>query len=102
VVDCQQLKSWLVSDVDRLGQRETQQPTSFGGQLSTRVIDKNATHEAGRHGKELCAIFPRRMPLIHKPQVQLVDECGGLQGMTDTLAAQGPSCDSPQLAVHDG
>src|SRR4051794_15342300 len=47
------------------------------------------------------AVLPLDPPNVNEPQVDLVDECGGLERVVRALARHVPSGNAPQLLVHD-
>ena len=52
-------------------------------------------------GAEVRAVLPPPRPILHQPQVGLVDQGRRLQRLTGTLATQIRGSEPPQLLVHD-
>ena len=66
------------------------------------VIDEDATHHLGDHGKKLCPVLPHGVPLIDQTEIRLVHQCGWLQGVSRAFAAQMRSGATTQFAIHEG
>ena len=64
-------------------------------------IDEHAAHQPGGHREEVRAILPLDPPDINQPEVDLVDERGGLEHVVRTLAGHVPLRDASQLAVDE-
>ena len=64
-------------------------------------IHEHAPHEASGHREKVRAILPLHPTNIHQPEVDLVDERGGLENVVRTLARHVPLRKAPQLAVHE-
>jgi hypothetical protein len=65
------------------------------------VIDQDPPHHHRRHPHELGTVLPVHPALIDQPEIRLVHECGGLQGMTGALADEKRACQPPQFVVHE-
>ena len=50
-------------------------------------IHQDATHHVRADRKEMGPILPSDVPGSHEPNVRLINEGGGLQGLAATLAA---------------
>ena len=64
-------------------------------------IHEHAAHQASRHREKVRAILPLHSTNIHQPEVDLVDERGGLEHVARTLARHVPLCEAPQFVVHE-
>jgi hypothetical protein len=53
-----------------------------------RVIDEDPPHHHRGHANELGAVLPVHQPLVDQPEIRLVHERGGLQGVVEPLAAK--------------
>jgi hypothetical protein len=65
----------------------------------TRVVDEDATHRLRGDCEEVSAPTPFDSRLIDEPKVSLVDERGGLQGLTRALLPQIGSGQATKLLV---
>src|SRR5262245_59153913 len=63
------------------------------------VVDEDAADQVGGKGEELGAARPVESGMAVEPQIGLMDDGGGLQGMPSPLAAQLLGGDAPQLVV---
>jgi hypothetical protein len=52
-------------------------------------------------GAEMCAVLPPARFVLHQTEVRFVDERGGLERLTRTLAAQVVGREPPQLLIHN-
>jgi hypothetical protein len=52
------------------------------------MIDQDLPHQVRSQGDEMAAIPDFRLPLLHQPQIRLVDEGRGLQRMIRPLRPQ--------------
>jgi hypothetical protein len=50
------------------------------------VIDEDPPHHHRGHANELGAVLPVHLPLVESPEIRLVHERGGLQGVVEPLA----------------
>ena len=64
-------------------------------------IHEHAAHQASGHREKVRAILPLDATNIHQPEVDLVDERGGLEHVVRALARHMPPRKAPQLAVHE-
>ena len=71
-----------------------------GGAVA-RVIDEDPPHHHRGHANELGAVRPVHLPLVDQPEIRLVDERGGLQGVAGALTGQKRARQSPQLVVDE-
>ena len=63
-------------------------------------FDKDATHGLGRGGEEMTPTVPvLGLVLLHKPEIGLVDESGGLEGLPRRFMGQLLSRQLPQFLV---
>jgi hypothetical protein len=58
-------------------------------------INQHAAHQASGHREKVRAILPLDPTNIHQPEIDLVDERGGLKNMPRTLARHVPLCEAP-------
>jgi hypothetical protein len=66
------------------------------------VIDEHAAHHARGHREEVRAVLPAHAAQLHKAEVRLVDESGGLQGVSRPLAVHLAAGEALEFFVHDG
>ena len=66
-----------------------------------RKVDEHPAHQAGGHREKVRAILPLDPMNINQPEIDLVDERGGLEDMAWTLTGHVSLGDAPQLAVHE-
>ena len=66
------------------------------------MVHQDAAHGLGGHPEELGPVLPARLALVDQPQVGLVDEGGGLQGVAGVLAPEVALGLAVQLVVDDG
>src|SRR5262249_21277145 len=66
----------------------------------TSQIGENAAHQLGTDGQKMGSVLPAYLPHIYQPQVDLIDERGGLQGMACGFAGHIALCRLVQLVVH--
>jgi hypothetical protein len=64
-------------------------------------IDQDAPHQPRRHRQKVGAVLPVHLSDVDQPQIRLVDERRGLQGLAGSLAREASLRDSPQLTVHE-
>ena len=64
-------------------------------------VDEHPAHQAGGHREEVGAILPLDAADIDQPEVDLVDERGGLEHVVGTLAGHVPLGDPAQLVVYE-
>jgi hypothetical protein len=76
-------------------------PTALLVLSSPGEVHEHAPHEASSHREKVRAILPLHPTNIHQPEVDLVDECGGLENVARTLARHVPLRKAAQLAVHE-
>jgi hypothetical protein len=58
-------------------------------------IDEHAAHQASGHREKVRAILPLDPTNIHQPEIDLMDERGGLKNMPRTLSRHVPLCEAP-------
>src|SRR5438105_4692174 len=58
---------------------------SFTGRVATGVVDQDSAHDLRRRAKKMRSILPVDMTLINEPQIDLVNQCGRLEGVVDPL-----------------
>ncbi len=76
-------------------------PAMLRPSLPPGGIDQNAPHRLGGGGEEVSPTFPPLGLLdIHQPQVHLVDESGGLQGLPRRFVGQASGREFLQFVVH--
>jgi hypothetical protein len=63
------------------------------------MVDQDSTHDLGGNAEEVRLVLPIHLALIGEPEVCLVDEGRGLQGMPGPLVFQLPRGDSTQLGI---
>jgi hypothetical protein len=64
------------------------------------VIDQNLTHGPGGAANEVGLRLPVKLPRPEEPQVSLVNESRGLQGVVDPFPAHVMARQPPQLLVN--
>jgi hypothetical protein len=72
--------------------------------MLSRVVNQYAAHEFGGDGEKVCAILEVYLTLINEPQVGLVNERAGLQGVSltvATLAAHVAVGQAMQFVIND-
>jgi hypothetical protein len=62
--------------------------SALGVAAGAGVIHQNAAHEPRADGEEMSAILPLYFLDIDEPQVSFVDECRGLQSMSEAFAGE--------------
>ncbi len=62
-------------------------PPTLVRPVGARGIDQDPPHELGGDREEVGSVAPSDTLLIHQPHVDLVDQGGGLEGVTGALAA---------------
>jgi hypothetical protein len=70
--------------------------------LGARGIHEHTAHQGGHEVVEVRAILPLHVAQVHEPQVDLVDERGGLQGVVVPLAFHVDAREPSQLGLHGG
>jgi len=65
------------------------------------MVDENPPHHLRGDAKKVRATLPVDVALFDKTQVRLVDERGGLEGVTVPLTVQLTRSDATQLAVDE-
>jgi hypothetical protein len=63
------------------------------------VVDEDAAHDLRGDGEELRAVLPGDVLPVNQPQVSLVDERRGLQGLGVALVLEVRGGQPPQLVV---
>src|SRR5579872_1491619 len=72
----------------RLVQRQFQGRTPLGCAMGLRVVDESPTHHLRGQAEELDPILGVDLALICEPEIDLIDQSCGLQGMVRPLPAQ--------------
>ena len=54
--------------------------------MAPGVIDQDPAHDLRRHAEKVRPILPIDLPLVDEPEVHLVDQGRGLQGVVGPLA----------------
>lgn len=67
----------------------------------SRVIDEDATHQAGGHREEVRAILPVDALHVHEPYVRLVHQRRGLKRVTRPLTPHAPFGDAMKLVLDE-
>lgn len=76
---------------------------TLGRAMAARVVDENLAHVLGGDGDKMRAAFPIGPgTLLHEPQKGFVDQSGGLQGVSRTLAAEIRSRQPAQFPIDNG
>ena len=68
----------------------------------SREVHEDAAHQSGGHREKVRPILPVHVLRIHKPEVGLVDESGGLEAVARSFAAHAASGDPLQLLMDEG
>ena len=66
------------------------------------MINENPAHRLRGDAEEVSLVLPGVHALVHQPEVGLVDEGGGLQGMVGTLAPKQPRRQLAELGIDQG
>jgi hypothetical protein len=69
--------------------------------MTTGVIDQNPTDDLRRRAKEVSPVPPVDVTLIDEPEVDLVNQCGRLQRVADSLAPKLARRNGAQLRVDE-
>ena len=72
------------------------------GRAVTGVVHQDPPHHARRQAEELGPVPPVDPALVHQPEIGLVHQGGGLEGVAGGLAAQVLGCQAMQLLVDHG
>jgi hypothetical protein len=72
---------------------------TLGRLMLARVIDQDAAHHLRGQREKVRAVLPGNPVLPHQPQVRLVDQRRGLEGVVRPLASQIRAGSSPQFTV---
>jgi hypothetical protein len=75
-------------------------PSALQPQTAPRVIDQNHSHYLSRKAEEMGSILPVRRPLIAEPEIEFVDQPGGLQSVARMLALRAAIGYTPQIGVN--
>jgi hypothetical protein len=75
--------------------------STLGGMPGARVIHENAADQLRGHSKKMGAILPLHAALIDQLHPRFMHECGALQGVSRTFAAQVAIGQPPQLGIHE-
>ena len=92
-------KSLSPRQVDALVERRLLE-LAAASRLRERV-DEDAAHHLRGHAEEVRAVLPAHLRLVDEPEVRLVDEGRGLEGVADALAPQVAGGEPPQLRVDE-
>ena len=68
---------------------------------AARMVDENAAHRLGRHGKEVGAVLPVHALVVDEPHVGFVDERRRLQAVAGALTSQAAPGETAKLVVDD-
>jgi len=93
--------------IEVLGDRgnliEEFEPDSAAGSLEpiaiAGVVDQDPPHGLGSGGEEVSAAV--ELLVADQPQVRLVDECGGVEGVIGGFGGHAGGGEPPQLVVHE-
>jgi len=89
----------LVLGVVQRNQRRTGASLLRG--VSPCIVDKDASHQLSGDTKEVGTVLPRRAPLVHQPQVKLVDERGRAERVVVAFLPKVPAGHAAKLGIHD-
>ena len=70
------------------------------GGLPAGPVDKDSPHHARRDGKKVRSMLPIDLMHIHQAQIRLVDQVGGLQGVSGTFVPQEMGGHSAELPIN--
>jgi len=70
--------------------------------MGSCVIDEDVTHDVGGQAEDAGAILPHGIGFADEPQVGLIDESSGLEGVVAALEAHLHHCQLMQLLVEAG
>jgi hypothetical protein len=79
-----------------------QRPPALLPALAAGVLDQDPSHGFGRGGEEVAAAVPARVAGADEPEVRLVDQGGGLEGLAWLLLGQLAGGQLPQFVVDQG
>jgi hypothetical protein len=74
-------------------------PAALGGALLARVAHQDAAYQGRRHGEELRPVLPTDALVLRQAHVDLVDDLGGLQGVSRALALEAALSEPPEVVV---
>lgn len=101
-IECQQLlRPWLVTDPGLVEGQRLLAATPLLAAAAARPVDEDSPHRFGRRREKVGPAVPGEVS-VDEPQIGLVDQGGGLELRTSTLAAHPMPSDRPQLLVDDG
>jgi hypothetical protein len=73
---------------------------ALAGMSPPSLIDKNPAHQRGRDTKEMRAARKGCAANIHESEIDLVNECSGLDGNGRRFAAELAAGNAAQLVIH--
>ena len=74
----------------------------LAGGFAPGLFHQQLPHGFGRRGKEVSAAIPARILLAHQPQVGIVHQSRGLQGVARGQLGHAGDRQSPKLLVQKG
>jgi hypothetical protein len=68
--------------------------------LAAGIIDEDPAHRLGGRAEEMGTVLPTRLVVAPKPQPGLMNERGGLKGLTGRFARHFSGRETPQLLIN--
>src|SRR5262245_54108566 len=100
VIEREQIDVAFVSQLIRLAESQpVLAPASLGRPPASRALDQDVAHSHGGDAEEVRPVLPIDLFFINQPQVDLMNQVGGLERVTGALRAQIISGQASQLTV---
>jgi len=90
---------WIRQLRDRL-MRPPREQSTFAGAPLARMVDQDLPHRSRGYAEKVRAVLPSHSPLIHQPEVRLVDERGGLERVIRSLPTHIGGSDPAQFRLN--
>ena len=74
-------------------------PPRLCAATGARRVHQDAPHHLRRHGKKLRALVPFDLGHVYQAEVDLVDQCGGLEGVALAFVLHVPASHEAQFGI---
>ena len=91
----------LVRRIEAIDRHPFVAPPALFRTMLPGVVDEDSAHHPCGDREEVRTVHPLHVPLVHKSQIRLVHERGGIQGVAVALFVELAPRDGVQFVVHE-